>query len=71
MGKEGFREIERNMTHTNICTLGTPGGGEEPGTVNLFRKGMTETFCNLTREGNHTWLETQRIPGEFNRTEPS
>ena len=44
------RELQDNMKHNNICTIGIPEGDEEQGMENLFEKVIMEDFPNLMRE---------------------
>ena len=49
--EEGLREMQDNMKHNNIRTIGIPEGEEEEqGIENLAEKVMMENFPNLMRE---------------------
>ena len=58
---EMVRELQHNIKHNNIHSIGIPEGEEEEqGTENLFAKVMMENFPNLMREKVTQIQETQR-----------
>ena len=70
--EEGLREMQDNMKHNNIHTIGIPKGEEEEqGIENLFEKVMMENFPNLMREKVTQIQETQRVPSKRNPKRPT
>ena len=70
--EEGLREMQDNMKHNNIRTIGIPEGEEEEqGIENLAEKLMMENFPNLMREKVTQVQETQRVPSKRNTKGPN
>ena len=70
--EEAIREMQDNMKHNNIRTIGIPEGEEEEqGIENLFEKVMMENFPNLRRKKVTQIQETQRVPSKRNPKRPT